>query len=213
MVEFLFLDINTGFSIALGLVLAIAFLEGIGLVIGLSLMNLLDQLSPIDLDVDADIELPSGGLTPILAWLFLNRLPLLVWLVLYLTCFGVIGLTINYIALTKADYVISGWLAYSASLLVAAYATHLIGGPLSRLLPKNESSAMSNDSFNGLIAQITIGRARFDSPAEAVLTDKFKQKHYVLLAPEDEAETFKQGEQVVLVEKTETHWIGVRFTQ
>lgn len=87
MIEFLLADFNTGFAIALGMVIALAFLEGLGMLIGLSLMSLLDQISPIEFDLEVDAEFSHGGLTPILGWLCLNRLPLLIWLVLFLTCF------------------------------------------------------------------------------------------------------------------------------
>jgi len=108
---------------------------------------------------------------------------------------------------------LSEFLTYSLSFILALYATHYIGVPLSRLLPKNESSAISNNSFNGLIATITIGTAKQDSPAEASLTDSFNQKHYVLVTPDDDNEEFGQGQQVVLVEKKETFWLAIKFNQ
>jgi len=213
MIEFLLADINIGFAIALCSVLALATLEGVGMLIGLSMMNLLDHISPIDLDIDVDADLPAGGLTPLLGWLCLNRLPLLIWLVLFLTCFGIVGYSLNFILLDNSMVNLSEFLTYSLSFILALYATHYIGVPLSRLLPKNESSAISNNSFNGLIATITIGTAKQDSPAEASLTDSFNQKHYVLVTPDDDNEEFSQGQQVVLVEKKETFWLAIKFNQ
>ncbi len=213
MIEFLLSDINIGFAIALCSVLALATLEGIGMLIGLSMMNLLDHISPIDLDIDVDADLPAGGLTPLLGWLCLNRLPLLIWLVLFLTCFGIIGYSLNFMLLDNSTVNISEFLSYGLSFIISLYATHYIGMPLSRLLPKNESSAISNNSFNGLIATITIGTAKQDSPAEASLTDSFNQKHYVLVTPDDDNEEFSQGQQVVLVEKKESFWLAIKFNQ
>jgi len=213
MIEFLLADINIGFAIALCSVLALATLEGVGMLIGLSMMNLLDHISPIDLDIDVDADLPAGGLTPLLGWLCLNRLPLLIWLVLFLTCFGIVGYSLNFILLDNSMVNLSEFLTYSLSFILALYATHYIGKPLSRLLPKNESSAISNNSFNGLIATITIGTAKQDSPAEASLTDSFNQKHYVLVTPDDDNEEFSQGQQVVLVEKKESFWLAIKFNQ
>ena len=212
MIEFLLADINIGFAIALCSVLALALLEGIGMLIGLSMMNLLDHISPIDLDIDIDTNINSGGLTPLLGWLCLNRLPLLIWLVLFLTCFGMTGYTLNYILLNSVEISLPTLISYSLSLLLALYLTHHIGAPLSRLLPKNESSATSNSSFNGLIATITIGTAKQGSPAEASLVDSYKQKHYVLVSPDSNEEEFTQGQQVVLVEKKDHFWLAVKFT-
>lgn len=211
MIEFILADINVGFAIALSAVLALAILEGVGMLIGLSMMNLLDHISPIDLDIDMDADISTGGLTPLLGWLCLNRLPLLIWLVLFLTSFGMIGYTVNYISLHSFSANLPTFLTYIFSLVAALYLTHLIGAPLSRLLPKNESSAISNNSFKGLIATITIGTAKKDSPAEASLQDNFNQKHYVLVTPDNENEEFSQGQQVVLVEKTEKTWLAIKF--
>jgi hypothetical protein len=213
MIEFLFADINTGYSIALFTVVCLALLEGVGILIGLSVMNLLDHISPIDLDVDFDADLNAGGLTPLLGWLCLNRLPLLIWLVLFFTSFGIIGFTLNYISLTAFDIKIPELLSYSLSLLAGFYTTHLLGGPLGNLLPKNESSAISNDSFSGLVATITIGTAKKNSPAEASVIDNYSQKHYVMVAPENLADEFTQGDKVVLVEKQEKFWLAIKFTQ
>jgi len=213
MIEFLLADMNIGFAIALCSVLTLATLEGVGMLIGLSMMNLLDHISPIDLDIDVDTDLSTGGLTPLLGWLFLNRLPLLIWLVLFLTSFGIIGYTINFILINNFAINLSEILVYALSFILSLYATHLIGAPLSRLLPKNESSAISNNSFTGLIATITIGTAKQDSPAEASLTDSFNQKHYVLVTPDSDNEEFNQGQQVVLVEKTASCWLAIKFNQ
>jgi hypothetical protein len=213
MIEFLLADINIGFAIALCSVLALAILEGVGMLIGLSMMNLLDHISPIDLDIEVDADLPAGGLTPLLGWLCLNRLPLLIWLVLFLTSFGITGYTLNYVLLNNFSANLPEILTYGLSFIFSLYTTHYIGKPLSRLLPKNESSAISNNSFNGLIATITIGTAKQDSPAEASLTDGFNQKHYVLVTPDSETEEFNQGQQVVLVEKKESFWLAIKFNQ
>ncbi len=211
MIEFILADINIGFAVALCSVLALAILEGIGMLIGLSMVNLLDHISPIDLDVDTDI--PMGGLTPLLGWLCLNRLPLLIWLVLFLTSFGMTGYTLNYILLNNFTVILPEFLTYGLSFMLSLYATHHIGVPLSRLLPKNESSAISNNSFNGLIATITIGTAKQDSPAEASLIDSFNQKHYVLVIPDNDNEEFNKGQQVVLVEKKKSFWLAIKFNQ
>lgn len=215
MMQFLFSDLNTAYSIALGIVISLAILEGVGMLIGLSVMNMLDQISPIDINVDFNVEstLTTGGLTPLLGWLCLNRLPLLVWLILFLTCFGMTGLSINFMLINTFSIIVPAWLSYSVSFIFACFLTRLIGKPLARLLPKNESSAISKDSFKGLIATITIGKAKIDSPSEASVIDRFSQKHYLMVAPENNHEEFTQGDQVVLVEKLDKYWLAIKFIQ
>jgi hypothetical protein len=211
MVDFLLADFNTGFAIALGLVITLGLLEGLGMLIGLSLMGLLDQISPIEIDLEVDADFTDGGVTSLLGWLCLNRLPLLIWLVLFLLSFGISGYSFNFILLNNADLLLPNFLVYGASLVSAILLTRYLGKPLGKLLPKNESSAVSNNSFKGLVAKITIGTAKENSPAEASLVDHFNQKHYVLVSPDDITESFSQGEEVVLVEKQNNIWLVIKF--
>jgi len=213
MYEFLFADINTGFAIALSIVAILGLLEGIGMLIGLSVMNIMDQFSPFELDVEIDTDISANGLTPLLGWLYLNKLPLLVWAVLFLTSFSISGYTFNFVVLGTFSATLPTFIAYIFAFTLAIFMTRLIGKPLAKILPKNESSAVSNHSFTGLVAKITIGTAKKNSPAEAVLVDQFNQKHYVLVAPDDSNDTFNQSEEVVLVEKTSNFWLAVKFTQ
>jgi len=213
MYEFLFADINTGFAIALSVVAILGLLEGIGMLIGLSVMNIMDQFSPFELDVEIDTDISANGLTPLLGWLYLNKLPLLVWAVLFLTSFSIAGYTFNFVLLGTLSATLPTFIAYIFAFILAIFMTRLIGKPLAVILPKNESSAVSNHSFTGLVAKITIGTAKKNSPAEAVLVDQFNQKHYVLVAPDDSNDTFNQSEEVVLVEKTSNFWLAVKFTQ
>jgi len=213
MYEFLFADINTGFAIALSIVAILGLLEGIGMLIGLSVMNLMDQFSPFELDVEIDTDISANGLTPLLGWLYLNKLPLLVWAVLFLTSFSIAGYTFNFVLLGTFSATLPTFIAYIFAFTLAIFMTRLIGKPLALILPTNESSAVSNHSFTGLVAKITIGTAKKNSPAEAVLVDQFNQKHYVLVAPDDSNDIFNQSEDVVLVEKTANYWLAVKFTQ
>lgn len=213
MFEFFVADMNTGFAIALASVFVLGLLEGLGLLIGLSVMNLMDQFSPFELDVDINTDVSADGLTPLLGWLCLNRLPLLIWAVLFLTSFAITGYTFNYILLSSFSIALPSFVAYIFAFTLAILMTRWIGKPLAMILPKNESSAVSNNSFIGQIAKITIGTAKKNSPAQAVLIDQFNQKHYVLVAPDDSNDTFNQSEEVVLVEKTTNHWLAVKFTQ
>lgn len=212
MFEFFVAEINTGFAIALIIVMMIGLLEGIGMIIGLSLMNLLDQISPFDIEVDINTDVTTGGMTSIFGWLCLNRLPLLIWTVLFLTSFAVAGYILNFILLNNFNFVLPTFITYSFAILMAILSTRFLGQPLANLLPQNESSAISNDSFKGVVAKITIGTAKEGSPAQAVLTDHYNQKHYVLVTPDNSIDTFNQNEDVVLVEKLDSHWLAVKFT-
>lgn len=203
LLDFFLADFNLPYSISIAIVIAIACLEGIGLLIGLSVSNFLEELISIDFDHDA--ELPSGGISATLGWLYLHRLPMLVWLLLLLSSFGILGVTLNYLIL------LPHWIALPIITITTIFITRYLAKQLSKITPKNESSATSSASFSGEVATITIGTASKDHPTEAVIRDKYKQKHYVLVEPEDSSKTFTQGTRVVLVEKQKNIWLAIEF--
>ncbi|GLS90553.1 hypothetical protein GCM10007916_16200 [Psychromonas marina] len=183
--------------------MGLALLEGIGLVIGLSMASAFDDMFSFDIDVDA--TLPSGGLSGVLGWLYLSRLPVLVWLILFLTSFGIAGLSINFIVILPT------LLSFPIALIIAIFSCRILGGKIATIMPTNESSAISSDSFTGKIATITVGKARKGSAAEAVLHDDFHQKHYLMVEPEVQGQEFMQGTQVILIKKLSRSWLAIEF--
>lgn len=181
--------------------MGLALLEGIGLVIGLSIASAFDDLFSFDVDA----TLPSGGLSGVLGWLYLSRLPILVWLILFLTSFGIAGLSINFIILLPT------LLSFPIALVIAIFSCRIIGGKIAAIMPTNESSAISSHSFTGKIATITVGKASKGNAAEAVLHDDFHQKHYLMVEPELQGDEFVQGTKVVLIEKLSRSWLAIEF--
>jgi len=209
MFSLLFSDANFIFSVAIGIVFGIALLEVIGLLFGLSLMGLLDDVSPVD--VDADVDLNATGISPLFSWLSLDRLPLMIWLTLLLISFGLAGYIINYFSLLSFDSTLSRVISIPLAFILAILFTARSGGFLSRLLPKNESSAVNTADFSGSVAIITLGEARIDSPAEAKYVDAFEQAHYLMVEPMDEEECFVQGDRVILVSRKPASWQATRY--
>lgn len=209
MFDFFVADINLPFLVALGVVALLSLVEGVGLVIGLSLMNLLDQLFPVDIDVDMDTDVSVGGLTAVLGWLCLNRLPLLIWLVLFLTAFAVVGLVYHYLLLSVGLPIGPALLSLGIALLGGTWLTRILGARLAVILPKNESTAVSQHSFSGQFAHITLGNAEAGKPAEALLRDPHGQPHYVMVEPADTGTILGQGSRVLLLEKSDGAFTAV----
>ena len=212
MIEFLVANENTLYSFSLCLMLFIALLEGVGVLLGLSLFSAIDNMLALDVDAEINVESP-GGLTAILGWLCISRLPFLIWLVLFLTTFALTGLSVNFVSVSIAGVMLPTIIGNLLSLTATVFLVKFIGSKLADALPKNETSAVSSDSFTGAIAKITLGKASINNPTEAVLTDQFNQKHYLLVAPERDTDTFIQGDQVVLTRKEQSTWLAIPFTQ
>jgi hypothetical protein len=209
MIDFFLAPENVVFTTAIGIVFALGLLEGLGLLLGLSLVALFDNLSPIDMDFELDAnaaEVTTGGLTQLLGWLCLNRLPLMIWLVLLLTCFGIIGYIINFTSMNIFSIVLPAIITMPVALVLGLILTGRMGHKVANVLPQNETSAVSTSSFEGKLAVISSGTARIGSPTQASLVDDFNQKHYIMVEPTEEGQTFTTGDEVILVQKGEQAW-------
>ena len=209
MLSFLLSDANFWFSVAIAIVLGLGAIEIVGTLSGFSLMSVIDDISPIEVDVGVDS--PSTGISSSLSWLCLDRLPLMIWLVLLLTAFGVTGYLINAVSLNLFDTQINRLFSIPVALVLGLILTARLGNFIARLLPKNESSATHQDQFSGSVATITVGKATQHSPAEAKFTDQFKQVHYVMVEPIEEGSVFHQGDDVILVNKGPRSWMATHY--
>ena len=81
---------------------------------------------------------------------------------------------------------------------------------MQKIIPKDESSALKEESFVGQMATITLGKASKGSPAEAKVTDHHGQTHYFMIQPESEEEIFQQGEQVLLSKPAPSGFFAIR---
>ena len=208
MYAFLFSDSNLWFSICIGLVFALFTLEILGMLFGLSLLSFLDDISPVEVDTDISI---NGGFSSLLSWLCIDKLPLMIWLVLLLTSFGLSGYMINYTSLTLFTSTLSNTLSIPIAGLLSLLITARLGEFIARLIPKSESSATRTTDLEGHVAEITLGTAKMHSAAEAKCVDEFNQTHYLMVEPLEEDEEFHQGEHVILVKKGTRSWQATRY--
>jgi len=200
MLGFLVADQNLAFSVALAVMLAVAILEGVATLLGAGLSGVLDALLPdIDVpDVDGPNVQTAGPLTAVLGWLYLGRVPFLVVLVLLLTSFGLGGLVLQSFAQGLFGGLLPGAVAIPLALAGALPLTRLVAGVLAKLMPQDETEAVSRDTFVGRVAVITLGSAKVGYPAQAKLRDRYGQTHYVMVEP-DGPEPLAQGTEVLLV--------------
>ena len=95
MINFLLASQNMPFTVALAVMLIIAFLEGVSTLLGAGIFSFIDSLLP-ELDIDADIDSPdfesSGLFSKLFSWLRIGEVPAIMLLVIFLTAFGLIGL-------------------------------------------------------------------------------------------------------------------------
>ena len=93
--------------------------------------------------------------------------------------------------------------------LVSLPAVRLLGGIAAKIIPKDETDAVSERSFIGRTATIVLGTARAGSPAQAKLTDKNGTVHYVMVEPDVTGGQFETGDSVLLVSQEKAVFIGI----
>ena len=203
MTDVLLSPANFWFSIALIAVFFVFILELVSTVFGASLLGLGDDFAELDGDGFLNTSFAN--------WLNINKVPFLIYLIVLLTIFGLVGLIINGITASVLSStlptLLSVTLAFFIGLLVTAKTVKIIAG----VLPSVESSAVNSEDFIGSVAEITIGKASRGNPAEAKFTDHYSQPHFVLVEPFEDEELFAQGERVILVQKNQHSWLATRY--
>ena len=188
------------------------------MLLGAGLSNVIESVLPdidipdIDLDIDAasafevdgvglegaDLEGP-GTFTRALAWLRVGQVPILVLFVVFLTSFGLIGLFLQNMVHGIFGFHLPGVIAAIPVLLISIPFVRICGGGISKIIPKDETSAVSVDSLIGRVARITLGTAKENHPAQAHVRDQHGQDHYVMVVPDENHVEFTKDDEVLLV--------------
>lgn len=189
------------FVIALALMAILAVIELGSLIFGASASGLVDSLLP-DHGADFDGHAHAGdGASGFLAWLGVGRVPMLVLVALLLACFAIIGLSIQAAVHAVLGSYLPAFVAAAIAAPLSLFPTHWIGRVVARFFPREESDAVSRDSFIGRVAVVLRGEAAQGYPAEAKLRDGLSAVHYILVEPDVEGQRFAAGSEVLLVAK------------
>jgi hypothetical protein len=186
------------FSLAVGLLIGIAVAEALALLIGASLLH----LGSGDFADDAD-TIPDGAL----GWLHFGRLPILVIVVIFLACFALTGFIAQFAVRTAVGFALPLPVALPVAAILGLAGIRVFGGALSRIVPRDETSAVPDASLVGRVGAIVIGTARAGKPAQARVRDQFGTQHYVMVEPEEAEQALEAGTSVLLVR----HLQGRRF--
>lgn len=185
MIELLTAPEGVPFAVALFLMLLLAVLQVIGA----------GDLFGGDADVDSDVALDAG----LMSLIGIGRVPFLMWLMLLLGVFAVIGLSGQALLAALTGHPWAARLVGPAAGLIALPVTGLIARPLGHILPQDETTAIDISALVGRQAEIVIGTAAQGSPARARVTDHFGQVHHIMVEPDEAEQSFVQGEPVLLV--------------
>lgn len=189
MIELLTAPEAAPFAVALILTLALAALQFVGAT---------DLLGgDADNHLGGDMAVDAG----LLSLVGLGRLPFLMWLMLLLGVFAVVGFAGQQFLAALTGHPWSAWVVGPAAALVSLPATGALARPLGRILPRDETTAIDPTALVGREAEIVIGVATHGNPARAKVTDHFGQVHHVMVEPDEADQRFEQGDAVLLVRR------------
>ena len=193
---------NMPFAVALGLMLVLFVIQ---------LLGFLDI--DFDFDTDADAEISAGPVEGLLTLLGLGRIPLTVWLVIFLLFFAGIGVSLQEFAASLTGSPLDAWLAGLIAGVAAVPVTGVLARPVGRILPQDETSAVSTDTLLGRRARITEGVARSGSPARAKVRDVHGQSHFVMVEPHETASEFHAGDEIILVRREDNTFFATALAE
>lgn len=186
------------------------------------IVGLGDVLDAGDADLDAgagagaDSGAASGGsgggmLEGAFSLLGLGRVPALIWLMVLMFLFAAIGVSGQQLAMALIGAPLNPVLAAVLAGLAALPVNGVLTRPLARILPRDETTAVSLDSLVRRDGVIQIGTARAGSPARAKVVDIFGHPHFVMVEPHDPQIALSEGETVLLVRREGERFFAVRY--
>lgn len=190
------------FTVSIVVMLIITLIEGFGLFFGAGLSDIIGYFTPdTDIDMDAPEMDTHGAFSEIFSWLNVGRVPVMVLLIIFLTCFGLIGLIMQTIAHGSFGLFLPAALASIGAFIISMPVVRGCSAGLSKIMPKDETTAISSDDLVGRMAVIVLGKAERKNPAQAKVKDAYNKKHYVMLEPDEDGNVFEQGEKLLLVRR------------
>lgn len=197
------------FTISIVLMLTIVIVEGVGMLLGATFSSLLDAILP-DFDPDIDMEISQNALTKVLGWMNVGRVPLLVVIIAFLTVFGLMGFVLQFFVYGLIGMYLNVFVAVVMAFCIALPLTKSFTNILQKILPKDESSAISANDLVGKVVTITLGKSIKGNPAEAKFTDIHGQTHYLMVEPQEDGVVFEQGESVILSKKNSSIFYAIK---
>jgi len=192
------------FGAAFGVLLGLTVIEGIGAFIATSPSSWLENFLPQqDLDGDGLVDGPLG-------WLHVGKVPLLVLLILFLFGFSMGGYLLQIVARGAMGSFLPAWLAAVPAFLLGLTTVRSIGALVAYIIPKDESSAVSDQTLLGRAGIITTGTAKSGMAAQMRVRDAYGRAHYVMVEPDLPDESFSEGAAVLLVKKQGATFKGIR---
>lgn len=130
-----------------------------------------------------------------LTWLNKEKIPFVIIMTLVLGVFSTIGLVIQ----SMFDSIFEPYLLSVVVALITLFIVKYLSVFISKVLPKDETSIISEDSFIGMVGTVVIGKGNRTSDVEFKVVDKLNRNHYIMGYVTDGE--LNQGEQGLIIKR------------
>lgn len=208
MEAFVFSIANFSFNVCFIITLVLLLIEMVNVALGEDYLGIVSSFKQPDPDIHAGLVLP--GLPAFSSWIYLSHLPLVLWLVVFMPLFGVVGYLLNLLTVVYTHFPASLIISSALSMTIASIMMHFIGQHLSQKIPRDlERTDVLNPNL-GATAQVIVGNAQVGIPTRARFIDEMAQEQFVLVEPLTDDDQFDAGDEVILVQRLATRWLATR---
>ena len=189
------------FAIAAVMIVIVGGIEVTSMVIGASLSELVGHV--VDFENNGDNAFINA-----VAWLNVGGVPLLVFIVVILGMFSIMGFVIQDIARAVAGplpLIAAVPLACAASVPLVRSTTRLV----SRVVPKDESYAVELSDLVGRIGQVAVGPLDQGLPGRVRVRDAHGNWHTVTASAAPDSPPLPIGAAVLLVDRSAAHFTAI----
>ena len=186
---------NIPFGVAMAVMLGLAALEIIGFLVAMSPSEWIDHM------VFTDLHHADGGADGVLGWLHVGQVPTLILLILFLTCFAISGYVVQVVSQVALHAYLPAMVATVPALLGGVISVRVVGGWLSQVIPRDESSAISEAEFIGKLVTVTAASSLQGVASQARFRDADGRSYFLLVEPDSEDFSLQDGMQVLVLRK------------
>lgn len=147
MFDIFLLNENLPFTVALAVALFIGIIEIISLLVG-GISSAFDGILP-----EKDIHVDLAGGFSITDYLCIGKIPLLMWIVVFLVSYGLSGVILQMMVHLNV------YIAAIVALFISVFPTRYVSIFLHKIMPQDFTTAMHSDDFIGLSGVIIGGKA------------------------------------------------------
>lgn len=152
-----------------------------------------------ELDADLDGAAPESISAGPASWLGIGKVPTLIWIAAVLSGFGVTGVALQGFATAILGATLPASLIAVPAAVAGIWFARQFGVVFARLLPKTETTAMSENHLGRRTGVVTQGTARRGHPTEVKVTDRHGNTHYLRAEPLKDNDAISAGTKVLVL--------------